>query len=109
MKSAQRYHLEVFGCVVIENILTEDEVGRLHEAMQKMRRDLLQVHTRGKTCVRGCRLCAVRKDYLHFAHILKVDPAIFEYLTYARLVAMVEELVGGGVGLEESEAVINFP
>ena len=31
---AQRYHLDVFGYVVVENTLSTDEVGTLLEAMQ---------------------------------------------------------------------------
>ena len=49
----------------------------------------------------------MKEHYVHFAHILESDPAIFAYLTHPRLVAMAEELVGGSVRLEESEAVIN--
>ncbi len=103
----QRYHLDVYGYVVIENTLSADEVGRLHEAMQKLKRDLVKAGEQDQTCVRGCRFSAVRPNYLHFAHILEADPAIFAYLTHPRLVGMAEELVGGNVRLEESEAVIN--
>ena len=41
-------------------------------------------------------------------HILESDPAILEYLTHPRMVAMAEELVGGSVRLEESEASMNY-
>ena len=33
---AQRYHFDVFGYVVVENTLTENEVGSLREALQKL-------------------------------------------------------------------------
>lgn len=104
---AQRYHLDVFGYVVVENTLTEHETGRLLEAMHKLKRDLLAADDPAKAVVRGCSLSSVRPHYLHFAHILEADPAIFDYLTYARLVGMAEELVGGTARLEESEAVVN--
>ena len=32
---AQRYHLDVYGYVVVENTLSERETGRLLEAMQR--------------------------------------------------------------------------
>ena len=104
---AQRYHLEVYGYVIIENTLTADETGRLHEAMQRLKRDLLATDDPSKDSVRNCRLSANKPHHQHFAHILEADPAIFDYLTHPRLVGMAEELVGGSVRLEESEAVIN--
>ncbi len=105
MTPAQRYYLDVFGYVVIENTLSADEVGRLHEGMQRLKRDLLAADE--GEYVRGCRLGANHPHHRHFAHILEADEAIYDYLTHPRLVGLVEELVGGTVRLEESEAVIN--
>ncbi|MDA0337592.1 MAG: hypothetical protein O2782_20705, partial [bacterium] len=102
---AQRYHLDVFGYVVIENTLTADEVGLQLQAMQRLKKDLLAAGA--DAFVRGCRLSANRPHHCHFAHILETDPAIYDYLTHPRLVGLAEELVGGTVRLEESEAVIN--
>lgn len=105
MTPAQRYHLDVFGYVVIESTLSADEVGRLLEAMQQLKRELLAAGEGG--VVRGCRLSANHPHHRHFAHVLETDPAIYDYLTHPRLVGLAEELVGGTVRLEESEAVIN--
>jgi hypothetical protein len=102
---AQRYHLDVFGYVVIESALTPAETQRLLEAMQRLKADLLAAEPEVK--VRGCRLSARRDHYLHFAHILEAEAAIYDYLTHPRLVGLAEELVGGNARLEESEAVIN--
>ena len=102
---AQRYHLDVFGYVVIENTLSADEVSRLLDAMQRLKVDLEAAGEGG--IVRGCRFSAHHPHHCHFAHILEADPAIYAYLTHPRLVGFAEELVGGSVRLEESEAVIN--
>ena len=104
---AQRYHLDVYGYVVVENVLSEGETGRLLEAMQRLKRDLLASDDPASARVRNCCLSAYKPHHLHFAHILEADPALFDYLTHPRLVGMAEELVGGDVRLEESEAVIN--
>lgn len=104
---AQRYHLDVFGYVVVENTLTEDEISRLLEAMYRLKRDFLGSEDPAKATVRGCRLSRYRPHHMHFAHILETDPAVFDYLTHPRLVGMAEELVGGTVRLEESEAIVN--
>ena len=104
---AQRYHLDVYGYLVVEKTLGEDEVDRLLEAMDRLRNELLAAPDPSKAVVRHCRLSTYSKHRLHFAHILETDPAIFGYLTHPRLVGMAEELIGGDARLEESEAVIN--
>ncbi|NKB65701.1 MAG: hypothetical protein GKR89_01450 [Candidatus Latescibacteria bacterium] len=104
---AQRYYLDVFGYVVVENTLSADETGELLQAMQRLKRDLLATGDPTKVKVRGCRLSAHKPHHCHFAHILEADPAIFKYLTHPRLVGMAEEIIGGSARLEESEAVIN--
>ena len=106
ISKAQVEHFLDRGYVVIENTLTEEETGRLLEAMQRLKTDLLAVEP--DAYVRGCRLGAHRPHYLHFAHILEADPAICDYLTHPRLVGLAEELVGGIVRLEESEAIIDL-
>jgi hypothetical protein len=104
---AQRLHLAVYGYVIIENTLTADEVGRLREALQKLKRDLIATGDPANAVVRGARFSTYKPHHVHFAHILETDPAILEYLTHPRLVAMAEEFVGGAVRLEESEGIIN--
>jgi ectoine hydroxylase-related dioxygenase (phytanoyl-CoA dioxygenase family) len=104
---AQRLHLDVYGYVIIENTLTADEVGRLREALQKLKRDLIATGDPANAVVRGARFSTYKPHHVHFAHILETDPAILEYLTHPRLVAMAEEFVGGTVRLEESEGIIN--
>jgi ectoine hydroxylase-related dioxygenase (phytanoyl-CoA dioxygenase family) len=104
---AQRYHLDVYGYVVIENTLTEDETGRLLEAMQRLKRDFLATEDPARATVRGCGLSAYRPNHMHFKHVLETDAAVFDYLTHPRLVGMAQEIVGGTVRLEESEAIIN--
>lgn len=104
---AQRYHLDVYGYVVIENTLTADETGRIREALQKLKRDLIATGDPANALVRRARFSAYKPHHVHFAHVVEADPAILEYLTHPRLVGMAEELVGGTVRLEESEAIIN--
>ncbi|MFT5374704.1 MAG: hypothetical protein ACI906_001524 [Candidatus Latescibacterota bacterium] len=104
---AQRYHLDVYGYAIVENTLAPSETGRLLEAIQRLKHDLLASEDPAQARVRNCRLSAHKTHHLHFAHILEADPAIFDYLTHPLLVGMAEELVGGSVRLEESEAVIN--
>ncbi len=104
---AQRYFLDVNGYVVVPNTLTIDEIGRLQEALQRLKRDFLDRDEPAGAVVRNCRLSLHKPHHVHFAHVLETDPAVLAYLAHPRLVAMAEELVGGSVRLEESEAIIN--
>jgi hypothetical protein len=104
---AQRYHLEVYGYVVIENTLSEAERGRLIEALQKLKRDFLATADPINALVRSAHCNGLNPHFIRFSRILEADEAIFQYLTHPRLVGMAEELVGGTVRLEESEAIIN--
>jgi hypothetical protein len=107
---SQRYYLDVNGYVVIENALEDELVGRMLEAMLRLKRDLHAANEGNpehNVPVRGCRFSARRSHYEHFGHILESDPAIFDYLTHPRMLGMVQELTGGTVRLEESEAAIN--
>jgi len=107
LTQAQRLHLDIYGYVIVENTLTSDEVERTREALQKLKRELIATGDPAHARVRGSGFSSYRPNHVHFTHIVEADPAIFEYLTHPRLVAMAEEFVGGSVRLEESEAIIN--
>ena len=107
LTAAQRYHLDVYGYVVVPNTLTENEVSHLLEALYRLKHDFLTSTDPAHVPVRNCRLSVYKPHHVHFAHILEADPAILAYLSHPRLVGMAEELVGGSVRLEESEAIIN--
>ena len=48
------------------------------------------------------------EDYiLHIGHIVEYDPALLRYATHPKLIPLVEDIVGGAVRLEETEAIIN--
>ena len=104
---AERYHLDVFGYVVIENTLTYEEVGTFLDALNKLKRDFLATDDPANATVRGCYLSKYTPHLMHLAHYLESDPVLIHYPTHPRLVGMAEELVGGTVRLEETEAIIN--
>ena len=106
---AQRYHLDVFGYVVIEQTLTPDEVSRLTEAVYRLKDELLKLDDRGQTGPR-CRGSWVVIDQPHhywIESIIETDPAITAYATHPRLVAMAEEVIGGEARIVEMNAHIN--
>lgn len=110
---AQRLHLDVFGYVVIPGTLTSDECGVLIEALQKLKRDLIDggrpsSRGEGDAKVRGAGLAARKGTHHDFMRdIEQADPAITAYITHPRMVGLAAEIVGGEVRMVESNAHIN--
>ena len=104
---AQRYHFDVYGYVVIDRTLTDDETDRTLDALQRLKREFVASGDPTGVTIRGSRVSGYMPHTIHFAHILETDPAVLDYVTNPRLVAMAEEVVGGIVRLSESEAIIN--
>ena len=104
---AQRYHFDVFGYVVVENMLSADETSAVLEALQNLKREFEATGDPTGATIRNCRVSGYSPTNIHFAHVLETDPAVLAYVTNPRLVGMAEEVVGGVVRLSESEAIIN--
>jgi hypothetical protein len=97
---AQRFHFDAYGYVLLENVLTPDEVERMKTALFRMRKDPNLEAQRVYTHKKG-------DHYQLFGHLVEYDPALLEYAVHPKLVPLVQEVVGGAVRLEESEAIIN--
>jgi hypothetical protein len=97
---AQRLHFDIYGFVLLENVLTPDEVARTKDALYRMKADpdlkakRVYVHRRGD-------------HFTLFGNRVEYDPALLQYAAHPKLVPLVEEIVGGKVRLEETEAIIN--
>lgn len=104
---AQRYHFEVYGYVIVENTLTQEETAGVLDALQRLKKEFEATGDPASVTIRGCRVSGYKPTNIHFAHVLETDPAILGYITNSRLVGMAEEIVGGVVRLSESEAIIN--
>jgi hypothetical protein len=97
---AQRFHLDAYGFVLLEGVLSPEEVARMKAALYRMKADPDLGAKRVYTHRHG-------DHYTLFGHLVEYDPALLEYAVHPKLVPLVEELVGGAVRLEESEAIIN--
>jgi hypothetical protein len=100
LTSAQRLQFDVYGFVLLEDVLNGDEVQRMKQALYRLRAEPdLDAH----------RVYINRRDDFHFhvGHLIEYDPALLEYATHPKLLPLVREIVGGPVRLEESEALIN--
>ena len=53
LTTEQRWHLDVFGYVVIENMLTDDEVIKLKNALNNFRNEFMQLEEPWNTPIRN--------------------------------------------------------
>jgi len=97
---AQRLQFDVQGFVLLENVLDVDEIERMKSALYRLRAepdlDAHRVYVNRRT-----------DTHFHVGHLIEYDPALLEYATHPKLLPLVQEIVGGPIRLEESEAVIN--
>ena len=111
LTTAQRYHLDVNGYVVIENVLSENKVGILYEALQSLKREFFATLDPWNVTIRNCQISAQSMEWvgprLHFDNLMETDPVFLDYLANPRIVGMAEEIIGGQVRIEESQAIIN--
>src|SRR5712691_7056232 len=89
---AQRFRFDAYGYVLLENVLTPDEVERMKAALFRMRADPNLEAQRVYTHPKG-------DHYQLFGHLVEYDPALLEYAVHSKLVPLVEEVVGGAVRL----------
>lgn len=109
LTAAQRYHLDVFGYVVIDNALAAGEVDSLRAALYELRDALVRLDdpSGDGPRVRGAFMEQNKPNHQFMANIVEADPAITAYATHPRLVSMAEELMGGEARIVEMNAHIN--
>lgn len=100
LTSAQRLHFDIYGYVLLENVLTDDEIERIKSALYSIKDDGNLDGTRVYLNWRG-------KHHAHMGNLVEYDPALLEFAAHPKLIPLVEEVVGGAVRLEETEAIIN--
>lgn len=97
---AQRLHFDIYGFVLLENVLTTDEIERMKDALYRIKAgknlDGSSVYVRPHN-----------QNQVLVGNLVEYDPALLEYAAHPKLVPLVEEVVGGAVRLEETEAIIN--
>src|SRR2546428_14053881 len=97
---SQRFHFDAYGYVLLEDVLTAEEVSRMKAALYRMKADPDLERQRVYTHRHG-------DHYTLFGHLVEYDPALLEYAVHSKLVPLAEEGVGGAVRLGGSEAIIN--
>ena len=103
---AQRLYLDINGYVVIENALSADQTGRLLETTYRIESEFRRT---GETPSPSSHYSSTTETYFRVDNLPHIDPAYLEYVTHPRLLSMAEEIVGGTVRLEQSDAHIRRP
>ena len=98
---SQRLHFDIYGYVLLKNVLAPDEIERMKSALHRADTDPnldadTQVYVRRNS-----------DHYVLLGNLVEYDSALLEYAVHPKLVPLVEEVVGGKVRLEETEAIIN--
>jgi hypothetical protein len=97
---AQRFHFDVYGYVLLENILAPDEIAAIKDALYRIKADPDRE-------AKGIYCNSDLGHHLHTGHVVEYDPALLHYAVHPKLIPLVEDVVGGAVRLEETEAIIN--
>ena len=103
---SQRLHLEIYGYVVLEKLLTEAEVSALLEVVYRIEADFQRT---GRLPGANCHLSSSTQEFFRIDNLPHLSPRFYEYLTHPRILGMAEEIVGGTVRLEQSDAHIRRP
>lgn len=104
LSPAQRYHLDVFGYVIVPDVLSRDECGTIREALQRIKRDLQTPRER----LRHEPWALINQPHhMYMGGIIQAHPCLTAFVSHPRLVGMAEELIGGEARIVEYNAHIN--
>jgi ectoine hydroxylase-related dioxygenase (phytanoyl-CoA dioxygenase family) len=107
LTAAQRYHFDVFGYVIVPDVLSTVETASMKDALYRLRRDLRDAKQRGEDRVREARFMSDQPHHVYMNGIEQYDPALTRYVTHPKVVGMSEEIIGGKAHVVEVNAHIN--
>jgi ectoine hydroxylase-related dioxygenase (phytanoyl-CoA dioxygenase family) len=114
LNSQQRLHFDIYGYVVIPEVLTPVECQALIDVLQKLKTDLLAAgepisfSADSAAKVRGSGVARPdNSNHIFMRDIEQAHPLIASYISHPRLLGMAAEIVGGEIRLVESNALIN--
>ncbi len=107
LTSAQRYHFDVNGYVVVPEVLSRDECAAIIESLQRTKREIRSrpAGTTGK--VGAPRFIADQPHHVFIGDMREADPLFVAYGSHPRLVGMAEEVMGAEARIVEMNAHIN--
>jgi hypothetical protein len=103
---AQRLHIEIYGYVVLENLLTDAEISAITDTLYEIED---RFRTTGQMPGPHCFNTSTTEQFFRIDNLPHLAPAFFDYVTHPRIVGMAEEITGGPVRLQQSDAHIRRP
>ena len=106
---AQRYHLDVNGYVVVNDVLDKNEVQTLYNVIHRLKDEFMSNENPWDTNIRGASIVGhdAYDNRVLFRDMLEAEPEFLQHASNNRIVGMVEEVVGQRVRLTEQNAYIN--
>lgn len=102
----ERLHLEIYGYVIIENLLSQSEVDTLKDTLYGIEE---QFRKTGEQPAPNCWNTSTSEEFFRIDNLPHVAPCFFDYVTHPRIVGMAEEIIGGPARLQQSDAHIRRP
>ena len=110
LTSAERYHFEVFGYVIVPGVFTRDECGRMYDALQRLRRDLRAANPRDtmkSRLIGNARFAVDKPHHVYVVSMFEYDESLRNYACHPRCVGMAEEIMGCEARITETDAHVN--
>ena len=103
---AQRLHIEIYGYVIIENVLTSSQVELLKDTIYGIEDDFRRT---GELPGPNCFNTGTSQTFFRMDNLPHLAPCFFDYLTHPFIVGIAEEIIGGPARLSQSDAHIRRP
>jgi len=103
---AQRLHIEIYGYVIIENVLTSSQVELLKDTIYGIEDDFCRT---GELPGPNCFNTGTSQTFFRMDNLPHLAPCFFDYLTHPFIVGIAEEIIGGPARLSQSDAHIRRP
>ncbi|MDP6702323.1 MAG: hypothetical protein QGH25_21895, partial [Candidatus Latescibacteria bacterium] len=85
---AQRLHIEIYGYVIIENLLDPSEVGAITDALYGIEDDFRRT---GELPGPSCFNTSTSEEFFRIDNLPHLAPCFFDYVTHPRIVGMAQE------------------
>ncbi len=111
MTPAQRLHLDVNGYVVIENILSAEQIKRYTEGVYAVRQQFLAAQDPPKHRANGCYVedtARCNKCHVNLGRVIESgEERLIDYFVHPRIVSIAEEAMGGKIRIDEANIIVN--
>ncbi|UVI29443.1 phytanoyl-CoA dioxygenase family protein [Paenibacillus spongiae] len=108
LNAKQRFLMDTYGYVVVPNVVEEDLMSRVRQAMDRMDRELPVHQLNEEPWPPGKPRKSTGTPYFSkFGPCIEYDPSFLEIAMHPKVMAIAEDIVGGPVRYEEQECSIN--